>query len=251
MTPKTLVSNASRALTRSASPGALTRPPVTPALLTSTSSRSRPSAARRIEAGSVTSSWTNPAPTSAAAFSPRSGSRAPRCTVIPRSMSCFTISRPMPLLAPVTSAVVMSPTVAARGRAVQDRLGDHLYPGSMDSRELRYFVAVAEELNFGRAATRLGMAQPPLSRTIQQLERRMGVTLLERTSRSVALTAAGEVLLREGRRALSALTAAERRARRADSPRLVLAMKPISDGGLLEEILANYAADPASIEVEV
>jgi DNA-binding transcriptional LysR family regulator len=121
----------------------------------------------------------------------------------------------------------------------------------MDSRELRYFVAVAEELNFGRAATRLGMAQPPLSRTIQQLERRMGVTLLDRTSRSVALTAAGEVLLREGRRALTALTAAERRAQRAGSPHLVLAMKPISDGGLLEKILATYAADPAAIEVEM
>ncbi|WP_158852950.1 LysR family transcriptional regulator [Saccharothrix deserti] len=121
----------------------------------------------------------------------------------------------------------------------------------MDSRELRYFVAVAEELHFGRAATRLGIAQPPLSRTIQQLERRIGVTLFDRTSRSVALTTAGEVLLHEGRRALTALTAAERRAQRAGSPRLVLATKPISDGGLLEKILAHYAADPASVEVEV
>ncbi|PWW67127.1 LysR family transcriptional regulator [Actinokineospora spheciospongiae] len=121
----------------------------------------------------------------------------------------------------------------------------------MDSRELRYFVAVAEELHFSRAATRLGMAQPPLSRAIQHLERRMGVALLDRTSRSVALTAAGEVLLREGRRALTALTAAERRTQRAGSARLVLAMKPVSDGDLLGEILADYAADPASIEVEV
>jgi DNA-binding transcriptional LysR family regulator len=121
----------------------------------------------------------------------------------------------------------------------------------MDSRELRYFVAVAEELNFGRAAGRLGIAQPPLSRTIQQLERRLGVALLARTSRSVALTQAGEVLLHEGRKALSAMTAAERRAQRAGSPRLVLAMKPNSDAGLLEKILARYAADPVSVEVEV
>jgi LysR family transcriptional regulator, benzoate and cis,cis-muconate-responsive activator of ben and cat genes len=121
----------------------------------------------------------------------------------------------------------------------------------MDSRELRYFVAVAEELNFGRAAVRLGMAQPPLSRAIQQLERRMDVTLFTRTSRSVCLTTAGEVLLHEGRRALTALTAAERRTQRAGSPRLVLAMKPVSDGGLLEKILAHYAADPASVEVEI
>jgi LysR family transcriptional regulator, benzoate and cis,cis-muconate-responsive activator of ben and cat genes len=112
----------------------------------------------------------------------------------------------------------------------------------MDSRELRYFVAVAEELNFGRAATRLGIAQPPLSRTIQLLERRMGVRLLERTSRRVTLTPAGEVLLHEGRRALTALASAERRARRAGT-RLVLATKPNSDGGLLEKILARYGAE--------
>lgn len=121
----------------------------------------------------------------------------------------------------------------------------------MDSRELSYFVAIAEELHFGRAASRLGIAQPPLSRTIQQLERRLGVTLLTRTSRSVALTPAGEVLLREGRRALTALRAAERRTQRAGDPRLVLAMKPNSDGDLLEKILVDYAADPASVEVEV
>jgi len=113
----------------------------------------------------------------------------------------------------------------------------------MDSRELRYFVAVAEELNFGRAATRLGIAQPPLSRTIQQLERRMGVTLLDRTSRSVRLTEAGEVLLHEGRKALTALTAAERRAQRVGSAHLVLVLKPDSDGGLLEKILAKYGAE--------
>jgi DNA-binding transcriptional LysR family regulator len=113
----------------------------------------------------------------------------------------------------------------------------------MDSRELRYFVTVAEELNFGRAATRLGIAQPPLSRTIQQLERRMGVTLLARTSRSVTLTEAGEVLLHEGRKALTALTAAERRAQRAGGERLVLTMKPHSDAGLLEKILAKYGME--------
>jgi DNA-binding transcriptional LysR family regulator len=113
----------------------------------------------------------------------------------------------------------------------------------MDSRELRYFVTVAEELNFGRAATRLGIAQPPLSRTIQQLERRLGVTLLARTSRQVTLTPAGEVLLHEGRKALTALTAAERRAQRAGGERLVLAMKPDSDAGLLEKILARYGVE--------
>jgi DNA-binding transcriptional LysR family regulator len=56
----------------------------------------------------------------------------------------------------------------------------------LETRELAYFVAVAEELHFSRAAERLGIAQPPLSRTVSRLERRMGVRLLERTSRHVA-----------------------------------------------------------------
>ncbi|MZE75993.1 LysR family transcriptional regulator, partial [Streptomyces sp. SID5475] len=84
---------------------------------------------------------------------------------------------------------------------------------TLETRELRYFLAVAEELHFGRAAERLGMAQPPLSRAIQQMERRLGVSLLERNRRGVALTGAGEVLLYEGRAALDAATAAARRTR--------------------------------------
>jgi DNA-binding transcriptional LysR family regulator len=123
----------------------------------------------------------------------------------------------------------------------------------VETRELRYFVALAEELHFGRAARRLGISQPPLSRAIRQLERRMGVTLVERTSRSARLTAAGQVLLRDGRAALEAVAAATRRARRAGlaGPRLILAMKPGGDGGLLPDILAGYEAQPQAVPVEI
>lgn len=123
----------------------------------------------------------------------------------------------------------------------------------VENRELRYFVAVAEELHFGRAAQRLGIAQPPLSRAIRLLERRMGVTLLERTSREVRLTAAGEVLLAEGRGALGAVAAAVRRTQRAaaTTPRLVLALKPGGDAGLLRSILDRYAATPSAVPVDL
>ncbi|MFI7426938.1 LysR family transcriptional regulator [Micromonospora sp. NPDC049836] len=126
----------------------------------------------------------------------------------------------------------------------------------METRELRYFVAVAEELHFSRAARRLGIAQPPLSRAIRQLERRLGVTLLERDSRSVALTPAGSVLLREGRAALDAVAAADRRTRRAGQAAnggagLVLATKAGASSELLPKLLDAYAAEPDAVPVEV
>ncbi|RZU31641.1 LysR substrate-binding domain-containing protein [Blastococcus saxobsidens] len=83
--------------------------------------------------------------------------------------------------------------------------------------QLRGFLAVAEELHFGRAAERLKMTQPPLSRQIQKLERVVGAQLLERDNRRVALTAAGEVFLAEARRLLSLADSAPELARRVSS----------------------------------
>ncbi|MBU8828761.1 LysR family transcriptional regulator [Mycolicibacterium goodii] len=113
-------------------------------------------------------------------------------------------------------------------------------------------MAVAEHLHFGRAARQLRIAQPALSKTIQRIESRLGVDLFVRTSRSVALTAAGTTLLEHGRHALNAMDIAVHRTQQASEPdHLRLAMKPGGDAGLLPGLLAAYAEQQDAKRVEI
>lgn len=86
----------------------------------------------------------------------------------------------------------------------------------MELRQVRYFVTLAEELNFSRAASRLHMTQPPLTRQIQQLEESLGVRLFERSNRGVALTDSGQTFLQEARQLLALADQAVDRTRLAD-----------------------------------
>jgi len=113
-----------------------------------------------------------------------------------------------------------------------------------DLRQLRHFVAVAERLHFGRAAAALHMSQPPLSRSIRDLEARVGATLLARTRRRVELTPEGARFLEEARRLLAQLEHAVLEVGRmaAGGGRLRLGFVSLADYGVLPRLLRAYKA---------
>jgi DNA-binding transcriptional LysR family regulator len=121
----------------------------------------------------------------------------------------------------------------------------------LDLRLVEYFIAVAEELHFGRAAERLHIAQPSLSQQIRRLEALLGVSLLERNSRHVHLTAAGEALLAEGRKALSQAQHAIQTVRSAGAPRLTVGFYGSAASELLPDVLRAFSERLPGVEVTV
>ncbi|MEV6349071.1 LysR family transcriptional regulator [Actinoplanes sp. NPDC051851] len=120
--------------------------------------------------------------------------------------------------------------------------------------QLRGLVAVAEELHFGRAAARLRMTQPPLSRQIQKLEAAVGVHLFERDNRRVELTPAGEAFLREARRILAIAEAAPDLAQRVSSGTrglVRLGFTAASTYGILGRLLDEFEAKLPEVRVEL
>lgn len=123
----------------------------------------------------------------------------------------------------------------------------------MELRHLRYFVAVAEERHFGRAAARLNMAQPPLSQQIKALEGELGVQLLRRTTRRVDLTDAGEAYLDRTRALLAELDEAGREARAVAAGtlgRLVVACVGSATYSLLPRLARGLAEELPGIDFE-
>lgn len=121
-----------------------------------------------------------------------------------------------------------------------------------DLKLLRYFLAVAEELHFGRAAARLNMSQPPLSIHIKELEQQLGTLLFVRHSRSVALTHAGKILMEESRRLLSSANQALARVEqigRGEAGRVELGVIGTAMWGKMRPVMRRFLKENPNVEV--
>ncbi len=124
----------------------------------------------------------------------------------------------------------------------------------MDLRQLRYFCAVVREGHFGRAAASLGIAQPPLTRQIQNLERRLGVELLHRTQKKFEVTQAGLLLYERARRLLDGADQAVDDVRRlgsGETGRLTVGFAPSNAFTLLPPIVARFRSAYPDVELEL
>jgi DNA-binding transcriptional LysR family regulator len=124
----------------------------------------------------------------------------------------------------------------------------------MELRHLRYFVTLAEELHFGRAAEKLHLSQPPLSMQIKALESEIGTQLLARSRRKVELTPAGAVFLREARDILNRVeqaTVAAQRAGRGDTGELSVGFVSIADYNVLPQVLSEFRAHHPGVRLNL
>ncbi|MES1022084.1 LysR substrate-binding domain-containing protein [Gloeocapsa sp. BRSZ] len=124
----------------------------------------------------------------------------------------------------------------------------------MELRHLRYFITVAEELNFSRAAERLHIAQPPLSQQIRDLEVELGVQLFERTKRRVELTTPGKVFLEKSRLVLQQVDQAiiaVQKASRGEIGRLVIGFNSSATYSVLPQILRIFCEHCPDIELDL
>lgn len=122
----------------------------------------------------------------------------------------------------------------------------------MNLRRLRYFLAVADELHFGRAAARLGIAQPPLSRQIKALEDQLEASLFDRSRSQISLTTAGEILQEKARDILDRVSAAEEATRRAGAGAIgSLSIGFVSSAtySLLPDVVHAFRAANADVEL--
>jgi DNA-binding transcriptional LysR family regulator len=129
-----------------------------------------------------------------------------------------------------------------------------MLPATPDLRQLRYFVTVAEEKHFGRAAARLSMTQPPLSQAIRALEETLGVALFARTKRSVELTPVGADLLPEVERLLASAEGLRPLAQslaRGEAGVLSLAFVSTADYGLLPPLLRDFGTRHPRVRLEL
>lgn len=122
----------------------------------------------------------------------------------------------------------------------------------MDFKRLSYFLAVAEELHFGRASVRLGIAQPPLSRQIAQFEKEIGAALFDRSRSQIRLTQAGELLLERAREILERVDQTEREVMRIGqgvAGRLRIAFVGTATFGVLPNVIKAFRAAHPDIEL--